>query len=193
MDRAHDVRAWVHDAYWTQDLNCAVTTLHALGRAFDVPMDQQVFDAAMGMHGAGGYRAQCGLVEGGLMFIGLLGRARGIADDVAIGGCRDYAEAFEARFGSLLCRELRPEGFKPDNPPHLCEDLTGRSILFTIDYLSRELLRGPGQEQDAASASTGRRAGRDAKGEALYSSGASPNGPVGRGQQTGAADPRRRP
>jgi len=31
----------------------------------------QLLDAAVGMHGAGKYGAQCGLVEGSLMFIGL--------------------------------------------------------------------------------------------------------------------------
>lgn len=34
-------------------------------------------DAALGMHGAGGYRAQCGLVEGALMFIGIWGKMHG--------------------------------------------------------------------------------------------------------------------
>lgn len=161
MDQTTWVHGWVHDAYWNQDLNCAVTTLHTLGKVFAVPVEEQVLGAALGMHGVGGYRAQCGLVEGGLMFIGLLGRARGVDDDVAIGWCRDSAEAFETHFGSLLCRELRPEGFKPDNPPHLCEDLTGRAILFTINFLNGELLRWLGQEQEAASARTGRLAGRD--------------------------------
>jgi hypothetical protein len=146
MGNVHDVRAWVHDAYWRQDLNCAVTTLHALGRAFDIPIERQVFDAALGMHGAGGYRAQCGLVEGGLMFIGLLGRARGLEDAKTVEMCWDYADAFEDRFGSLLCRELRPEGFEPDNPPHLCEDLTQRAILSAIDFLEEELQRVRGSE-----------------------------------------------
>ncbi len=55
--------------------------------------------------------------------------------------CYNLAEAFESRFGSLLCRDLRPEGFKPDNPPHLCEDLTREAILFDVDLMTEQLSR----------------------------------------------------
>ena len=43
--------------------------------------------------------------------------------------CCRLAEQYEERFGSLLCRELRPEGFHPDNLP--CEKLTVDFILFS--------------------------------------------------------------
>ncbi len=156
MDRSELVQQRVHTAYWDHDWNCATTTLLTLSEGFGVSLDRQVLDAALGMHGAGGYRAQCGLVEGGLMFIGILGKAQDVADEVVVQLCYDYAEAFEGRFGSLLCRELRPEGFAPDNPPHLCEDLTRRAILFTWNYLSeslsgKELREGPGETSPWAS------------------------------------------
>ena len=41
-----------------------------------VNINQQVINAAIGMHGAGKYRAQCGLVEEYLMFIGLYGKEK---------------------------------------------------------------------------------------------------------------------
>ena len=34
-----------------------------------------MLDAALGMHGAGKYGAQCGLAEGTLIFLGTFGRA----------------------------------------------------------------------------------------------------------------------
>jgi len=149
MDRDHPTRQAcddlvqrrVHHAYWDHDWNCAVTTLRILAEVFEVALDQQVLDAALGMHGAGGYRAQCGLVEGALMFIGILGKAERRPDDTIVQMCYDFAAAFEDRFGSLICRDLRPEGFKPDNPPHLCEDLTRRAILFDIAYLDERCSR----------------------------------------------------
>lgn len=134
-----DVERCVHQAYWDQNWNCAVTTLCILAEAFDVALDQQVLNAAVGMHGAGGYRAQCGLVEGALMFIGILGEARELSDDEVVKMCYNLAEAFEGRFGSLLCRDLRPEGFKPNNPPHLCEELTCSAIRFAIHFIAQEL------------------------------------------------------
>jgi undecaprenyl diphosphate synthase len=39
------------------------------------------------MHGAGGYRAQCGLVEGALMFIGVIGKARGLSNEAVVQAC----------------------------------------------------------------------------------------------------------
>ena len=137
MDTQTFVRERVQTAYWVHDWNCARTTLQILGARLGVHVNDQVLDAATGMHGAGCYGAQCGLVEGALMFMGIMGPERGLSDDAVGALCYDFAEAFEARFGSLLCRELRPEGFEPDNPPHLCEDLTRRAILFDMDFLAR--------------------------------------------------------
>jgi C_GCAxxG_C_C family probable redox protein len=141
MDTHALVQARVHEYYWEHDWNCAVTTLRILAEVFNVTMSDQVLDAALGMHGAGGYRAQCGLVEGALMFVGMIGKAQRLTDDVIVEACFGFAKRFEERFGSLFCRELRPEGFKPENPPHLCEDLTCEAILFDITFVGNLLTR----------------------------------------------------
>jgi len=129
------VKTRVHEYYWTHDWNCASTTLRILAERFGVDIHEQVLDAALGMHGAGGLGAQCGLVEGALMSIGILGKANGLSDDAVVQACHDYATEFESRFGSLLCRELRPQGFHPDNPPHLCEGLSCDAVLFDIAFV----------------------------------------------------------
>jgi hypothetical protein len=131
----------VHEYYWERDWNCAVTTLRILSEVFEVPLDQQVLEAALGMHGAGGYRAQCGLVEGALMFIGVGGKAQGFDDARVARDCYDFAEQFETQFGSLLCRDLRPGGFSPDDPPHLCEELTREALLFDVSFISEWIER----------------------------------------------------
>ena len=142
----------VRECYWQQDLNCVTTTLRILAEHCDVELSQQVLDAAVGMHGAGGYGAQCGLVEGTLMFLGILGRARRLPDADIVNLCCCYGETFENTFTSLLCRELRPDGFADDQPPHLCEGLTGRSISFSVEFVDRFLPAG----KDNAAASEGR-------------------------------------
>jgi len=136
VDRQAFVEKRVHTYYWEHDWNCAVTTLRILSEVFDIAVGEQVLDAALGMHGAGEYGAQCGLVEGGLMFLGIAGKAKDLPDQVVVTACRDYAEAFEALFGSLLCRELRPEGFQPGNPDHLCERLTCDAVRFDIRFVT---------------------------------------------------------
>ena len=125
----------VHSLYYELDLNCARTTMTCLSELLNVPIERQTFSAAVGLFGAGGYRAQCGLVEGALMFIGLYHAHLGKEESEAVKACYNYAEAFENKFGSLRCRELRPGGFREDDPPHLCEKLTCDTIEFAYNYI----------------------------------------------------------
>lgn len=109
------IKERIHELYWNKDINCAGTMLTCMGDLFQVEIKEQVFHAAVGMHGAGGFRAQCGLVEGGLMFIGIYFNALGKSADAAVVCCYRYAEAFKERFGSLGCSDLRPGGFQLDD------------------------------------------------------------------------------
>lgn len=131
------VREMVREAYWEDDVNCAATMLRILERAHGVRIVPQVVAAATGMHGAGCYGAQCGLVEGGLMFLGIWGWERGLGAQWIEAACRDYAREFERCFGSLLCRELRPQGFAPDQPPHACEGLTCDAGMWAVRWTRR--------------------------------------------------------
>jgi len=139
MERRDLIRDRVHTYYWRDELNCAVTTLKILSEYFGIDIHPQVMQSAIGLHGAGFYGAQCGLVEGGLMCIGIMGALVPRSDEEIVDACYDYAARFERHFGSLLCRELRPEGFSPDNPPHLCEDITNRAVLFTLEYIEERV------------------------------------------------------
>lgn len=138
-----DTRAFVEQRiaryYRVDEINCAVATLKILAERFGLKISEQVLDSAVGMNGAGQYRAQCGLVEGGMMFLGIFGRKRGMSDDDIMELCREYAAAFEKRFGSLSCRVLRPEGFDPDNPPHICEPISVDAVCFDIEFIEGRL------------------------------------------------------
>ena len=125
----------VHDLYWESDTNCARTTLICLSELFDTAIKKQTYQSAVGLHGAGRFRAQCGLVEGALMFIGLYFGDKGMPEDKIVALCYQYAEAFTTKFGSLTCYELRPNGFNADDPPHLCEGLTVKTIEFACAFI----------------------------------------------------------
>lgn len=127
----------VHELYWKDDFNCARTTLICLGDLFSISIDERVLSAAIGMHGAGKYRAQCGLVEGTLMFIGIYFSQLGRSEDEIVSACYNFASCFEEKFGSLRCRELRPTGFSENDPPHMCEKLTCEGIEFSYDFISK--------------------------------------------------------
>lgn len=135
MKETEYIRETVHSLYYGQDLNCARTTLHCLSHLFDIPIEGQTWVSAVGLHGAGGYRARCGLVEGALMFIGIYMDRLGKSEAEAVEACREFAARFEAEFGSLRCRELRPQGFNSTDAPHMCEDLTCRTIAFSFRYI----------------------------------------------------------
>jgi len=130
------VKRKVSKYYWKDEINCATTTLKTLSEAFEIELNNQVIDAAQGMHGAGEYGAQCGLVEGTLMFLGIFARENGIPDDSIVESCNKFAGQFENQFNSLQCSLLRPEGFNPNNPPHLCEPITCKAIEFSINFIS---------------------------------------------------------
>ena len=135
MKSDFSIEEMVHRYYWIDDINCATTMLITVSERLNIEISQQVIDSAVGMHGAGKFGAQCGLVEGSLMLIGITGRDKKLSDEIIIQNCYRFAEAFQKEFGSLNCSSLRPEGFNPENPPHLCEGLTVEAIQFTLDFL----------------------------------------------------------
>ncbi|MBN2416023.1 C_GCAxxG_C_C family protein [bacterium] len=135
MMKAELIERRVEAYFRDDDETCAVTILKILSELFETHLDGQVFAAATGMHGAGEYGAQCGLLEGMLMFLGIYGHTNGIPEEYIIQSCREYAGLFDKEFGSLLCSVLRPEGFAADNPPHICEPLTKRAVLHAAEYL----------------------------------------------------------
>lgn len=134
-----EIRDWVHQKYWDLDLNCARTTLTCLSELFHIDIEEQTFNAAIGLHGAGGYRAQCGLVEGSLMFIGIILSRKGKSDLEIAEICYHFAEEFTKQFQSLRCYDLRPNGFTEKDPPHVCEKLTGDAIIFAYQFIKKLL------------------------------------------------------
>ncbi len=129
----------VHEYYWNQNLNCAVTTIKILSELYPIEINAQVMDASTGMNGAGRFGSQCGLVEGVLMFIGIYGIHKGIQKEKIIDLCNNFSKGFQQNFGSLLCRELRPQGFSSSNPPHLCEDITKRAVSYSVEFIAKSI------------------------------------------------------
>lgn len=139
MEMEEYIKRRVADSYWRENVNCATTILSILSELHEITLNKQVIHSAIGMHGAGGFRAQCGLVEGALMLIGILGKEKEMSTEAIIDLCYCFAQEFELKFGSLLCKQLRPQGFKPENPPHLCEGLTNQAVTFTAEYVTDKL------------------------------------------------------
>ncbi len=133
------IKELVHKYYWEMDINCARTTVNCLGCLFDVTINPQTLNAAIGLHGAGGFRAQCGLVEGSLMFLGIYYSHKGKTDAEISSICYQFADVFMNYFSSLKCYDLRPNGFSEADPPHACESLTVKAITFTYNFIQCRL------------------------------------------------------
>ncbi len=129
------IRNRVHELYWKKDINCALSALICLGELLGTAIEPQTLLSAAGLHGAGGYRAQCGIVEGSLMFMGIYLHMLGRTDPEIVAACHDFAAAFDRTFGSLRCLELRPTGFSENDPPHMCEQLTCDGIGFAYQFI----------------------------------------------------------
>lgn len=129
----------VHKYYWGDNYNCATTVLKTLSFSWNLELDPQVIASAIGMHGAGKYGAQCGLVEGTLMFIGIYGVHQGLEHNDIITWCRQFAQEFEAHFSSLKCCDLRPGGFQKTDLPHQCESLTVKALAFIVKYIQENI------------------------------------------------------
>ncbi|MEG6593835.1 C-GCAxxG-C-C family protein [Desulfovibrio sp. 1188_IL3213] len=125
----------VHGCYWEKNANCAYTTLYCLERLTGLAVHPQLYHAVRGCHGAGGTGGQCGLVEGALLFLGLYGETLGKSDEEVVALCARYATVFTRQFGSLDCRDLRPGGFRLDDPPHMCERFTVRAVTCIHDFV----------------------------------------------------------
>jgi|GEM_PF-3477790 len=64
------VKKWVTTFFQVHDYNCVRATFLRLPNILKLNCISRSWMHSVGMHGAGGYRAQCGLVEGTLLFLG---------------------------------------------------------------------------------------------------------------------------
>ena len=69
------------------------------------------------------------------MFIGIYFSQLGKDEETVTSFCYDHADAFSEKFGSLSCHDLRPNGFTPNDPPHLCEKLTCEAVAFAYEFV----------------------------------------------------------
>ena len=136
MNPKEFVKKRVGECYWKDDINCAETSLKILSEFFDLPLNEQVKNSVLALPGAGQCGAQCGIVSGTIMFMGIFGKNFGIDDNTIKDFCKKFTNTFESTFKSLQCSVLRPEGFHPDNPPHICEYLTCDAVNISVQLVS---------------------------------------------------------
>lgn len=71
------------------------------------------------------------MIEVHQFYLNMIGKT----EDEIVAVCYNFASAFDKKFGSLRCFDLRPTGFTENDPPHMCESLTCSGIEFTYQYI----------------------------------------------------------
>ncbi|MCK5126643.1 MAG: C_GCAxxG_C_C family protein [candidate division Zixibacteria bacterium] len=122
-----------------EEHNCAVCVIKVLSERFDFPIEQQTLDACLAQNGLGQYGAQCGLITGATMFLGIVAAQNNWEKEKLYLHTRELTALFEKKFKSLLCSAIRPEGFHEDNPPYICQPRTVDALEIFIDYLKIHL------------------------------------------------------
>lgn len=138
MERRELVVERVHTYYWENDFSCAEVSQRILNELFKANLPTQLLWATFALN-AGRCGLQCGLVEGPLLFMGIYAAKKHIDQGEIRKLCRRYCAEFTAEFGSMLCSELRSEGFKRTNPPHLCEARTVEAVVFAIEFIEKHM------------------------------------------------------
>lgn len=141
QNRDGRIKEAFHNFYHEAGINCAIGTLMLLSEFYDLELDSQVVNAATGLHGAGKYGAQCGLLEGGLMFIGIYGKHHDLKKTEIVNLCYDWAKTFEDGMGSLVCKGLRPYPFtSEDATKHLCEPISVKALNIAVRFMDERLV-----------------------------------------------------
>ena len=106
--------------------NCCQAVIMCCSEQFGIPEDKAY---ALGAFFGGGMRCGevCGAVSGALMGLGLM---YGDENNRQCGKSKEFMKAFEAEFGSVLCREILAKHQK-----RICPVL----INFAAKYLEDEL------------------------------------------------------
>ena len=110
MDKDRFIRDRVQTYFVDGNDNCTMTSLRIQGEHFETPLDSQVLDAAQCVPGTIGTRETCGLITGGLMFIGVWGAQHHHPRETLNLLAQRMTSQVRHQFGSVCCRDLKVEG-----------------------------------------------------------------------------------
>ncbi|MFA5828869.1 MAG: C-GCAxxG-C-C family protein [Candidatus Gracilibacteria bacterium] len=119
-----------------QDYNCGEVVVRTVANNLKIKLPIVAKKISSAMNGGGRAGAQCGILEAGLLILSLLcGRAdsKQPRDPLQILAYK-LTKKFENEYGNLLCRNIRPEGFKPDQINNICEERIIYGIIFLLNF-----------------------------------------------------------
>ena len=118
------------------DYHCGEVVVRTILHELRIKASASVLSISASMNGGGRAGAQCGILEAGLFVLSLLyGRhsekqSREPLQSLAF----QLTKKFETEYKSLLCRDIRPEGFYSTQPRGLCTERIIYGIFFLLDF-----------------------------------------------------------
>ncbi len=128
----NEIKKRILNYYINKGFTCTEAALFILSEEFEITLNVQVLQAAIGMNGGGGCGKQCGLVEGGLMFIGIFFSQKGKSKEQIQKICSDFIKIFEEENVSVVCEELIPDN---EFETKKCRHLVVSAIFQILDFV----------------------------------------------------------
>ncbi|MFA6521623.1 MAG: C-GCAxxG-C-C family protein [Candidatus Gracilibacteria bacterium] len=132
---------------YTEDLlikgyNCGEAVVRVLSRELDLEVSNDVLKISAFTNGGGQAGGQCGILNGGLIILSLMcGRySNDTSREPLQSLARKLTREFEDKFKSLLCREIRSEGFNASQLESICNKRIVEGVGFLLDFFKRNSL-----------------------------------------------------
>ncbi len=129
------------DQYWQEGYHCSEATFRAVSEILAIPVTEELRRvSSVFQGGGGGFGGRCGVVEAGLMLIGLLYGRDNSEDDC--GALRYLAQEWQRRFMlqfvSLNCSSIKPYA-QAHSEDHSCR----RTYVVGAERMAEFLLDAP--------------------------------------------------
>lgn len=128
MDIKEKIKSLIQKYAGKQEMGCSATVLSVLSDLFNIKVEKQVMACLIGMEGGSNFKNDCGLLDGSLMFIGIMLSQQGLPEPLTKGICRQFTGSFEIEFGeSSVINSCSNEG--------TCLSLTPENIFFVYKFI----------------------------------------------------------
>ena len=131
-------RQTIKEIFCLKQLNCATTTVIIMSKHFSTKIQSQVIDSLVGLPNGAEQKSLCGLVSGTLIFIGIYGKIKKLKRDQIKNICKKFSSEFIGKFGSIDCKDLKPEKISPEQTC-ICKELAYKAIDFSIDFIEKSI------------------------------------------------------
>lgn len=118
-----------------EELNCAEKIIHGANQAYDLGLSPESLKVAKGFGGGMGIGSTCGALTGGIMAISKKFAGSNLGKEEFYAIIQDYLNEYEARMGSIYCKELK-EKYVIDDDSN-CDQIIEESAKLLDEIINK--------------------------------------------------------